>query len=116
VTAQSRTMKDQRSVSRVRANLGCRFTFEGLIHDAYIMNISLNGAFLWSPFLPSKGGHVIISLKSPLLKETLNLESEVVRTECVSNDGFSAFAVRFSHSSVGLMELVKYLSSQPKRQ
>ena len=115
MSMQRRPIKDQRSVSRITANLGCQFTFEGLIHDAYIMNVSLNGAFLWSPFTPPKGGHVIITLSTPLLKNILTLESEVVRTQSVSKDGVSAFAVRFSDSSQDLIELVKNLSSQPFR-
>jgi len=113
MSTQSRTMKDQRSVSRVAANLSCQFSFEGVLHDGYITNLSLNGAFLKSIFLPPEGGHLIITLKTPLLKNTLTLESEVVRTDCASTDGVGAFAVRFSHNSLDLIELIKNLISQP---
>ena len=106
-------MKDQRSVSRVKANLGCQFSFEGLTHEAYIMNLSLNGAFLWSSFIPPKGSHVVITLKTPLLKNTLTVESEVVRTQGALKDGLDAFAVRWSHNSLDLIELIKNLISQP---
>ena len=112
MSTQSRTIKDQRSVSRVKANLSCQFSFEGLLHDAYIMNLSLNGAFLWSTFIPPKGSHVVITLKTPLLKNGLTLESEVVRTQGAMKDGINAFAVRFSHNSLDLIELVKNLVVQ----
>jgi hypothetical protein len=113
MSLQSQTIKDQRSVSRVKANLNCQFSFEGLLHEAHIINLSLNGAFLWSSFVPPKGSHIVITLKTPLLKNTLTVESHVVRTQGVLKDGASAFAVRFSHNSLDLIELVKNLVAQP---
>jgi hypothetical protein len=113
MSTQSRTMKDQRSVSRVTANLGCQFTFEGAVHDGYIVNLSLNGAFLRSLFIPPEGSHIAVTLKTPLAKNILTLESEVVRTDSALKDGVGAFAVRFSYSSLDLIELIKNLISQP---
>jgi hypothetical protein len=111
----SRIIKDQRSVSRVAANLECQFTFGEGTYEAQIRNLSLNGAFLWSPFIPPQNSHIVITLKTPLLKNTLTVESEVVRTERASKNGVSAFAVRFSHNSLDLIELIKDLVSQPLR-
>ena len=107
--------KDKRAVSRVAANLRCQFSIEGLVHEAYIANLSLDGAFLLSDFIPPEKSRVVITLKSPLLKNTLTMESEVVRTECVLKEGADAFAVRFSHTSLDLIELVKKLISEPFR-
>jgi hypothetical protein len=111
VAMPTRALNEKRAVSRYPTNFGCQFTFEGLIHDANIMNLSLDGAFLRSPFVPPKGSHVVITLRTPLLKDILTVESEVVRTEFASKDGLDAFAVRFCHSS----ELSKNLISQPSR-
>jgi hypothetical protein len=107
--------RENRAVSRVRASLRCQFNFEGLVHDAYVTNISLNGAFLLSDFIPQEKSQVVITLGSPLLKNTFTLDSEVVRTERVLKDGVDGFAVRFSATSLDLIELVKGLASQPYR-
>jgi hypothetical protein len=81
------------------------------MHDANVMNLSLDGAFLRSAFVPPKGSHVVITLETPLLKNILTAESEVVRTESASRDGVGAFAVRFCPSS----ELSRNLTSEPFR-
>jgi len=110
---QSRLIKDQRSVSRVAANLECQFAFEKITYEAHITNLSMNGAFLSSSFTPPKNGHIVITLPVPHLKKVLILESKVVRTDGSSQHGFGAFAVRFSYSSLDLIELIKNLISQP---
>ena len=115
MSIQSRGVRDRRAVSRVRANLECRFTFEELVQDAHITNISLNGALILSPCLPPEESHIVLTITSPLLKTPLTIGSNVVRTECVSADGIGAFAVVFSHSSLDLIELIKNLISQPFR-
>ena len=115
VSVQIRTMKDRRSAARVRAYLLCQFTFEGITHDAYMPNLSLNSAFLRSFFVPPMNSHVVITLRTPLLKNVLTLESEVVRTESATEYQIAGFAVVFSHISLDLIELIKNLISQPFR-
>ena len=105
---QNRPAKDRRSDLRVKANLSCQFTFEGIVHDSYIMNLSMNGAFIWSSFIPPKGSRIVITLRTPL-KNSLAMECEVVRTESALRSGISAFGVRFSHGSSDLSELIKAL-------
>jgi CheY-specific phosphatase CheX len=111
VSIPARAMREKRAVLRHPTNFSCQFTFEGIIHDANMMNLSLDGAFLWSPFVPPKGSRVVVTLRTPLSEDILTTESEVVRTECASENGVDAFAVRFCNSS----ELSKKLVSQPFR-
>ena len=101
-----RPIQDRRLTSRVTADLHCDFSIEGLIHEATITNLSLNGALMLSSFIPPERSHIVITLRSPLLKSPLAMESEVVRTESALRNGAEAFAVRFSHTSLDLIELI----------
>ena len=95
------------------ARLKCQFTFSGVSHEAFIRDISLNGAFLWSSFVPAQGCDVLIRLETPLLKNTLVLEGKVVRTDHTPTDhgDENAFAIRFSHASAELIVLISKLVS-----
>jgi hypothetical protein len=108
-------VQDRRLASRVTANLHCKFSFKGLVHEAYVTNLSLNGALLSSPFRPPERSNIVITLKSTLLKNPLTMPSEVVLTDFVLENGMDEFAVRFSHTSLDLIELIKHLFSQPFR-
>jgi len=114
MSANNCAANNRRSVSRIQADLNCQFSFEGLAHDARIANLSLNGALLASSFIPPEKSAVVLTIRTPL-KNFLILESEVVRTEDLLNDGADGFAVRFSHISLDLIELIKNLVSQPFR-
>ena len=110
---QGRPVQDRRSASRVMAQLKCQFTFGGVSHEAFIRDISLNGAFLWSTVVPAQGSNVLIRLETPLLKNTLALEGKVVRTDRTPKDHVNenAFAISFSHASAELIVLISKLVS-----
>jgi len=79
-------------------------------------NLSLNGAFLRAFFVPPTNSQIVITLRTPLLKNVVTLESEVVRMEPATEYRIAGFAVRFCDTSVDLIELVANLISQPSRQ
>jgi hypothetical protein len=93
VSIQNRAVTENRAVSRYPTNFSCRFGFGGLFHDANMMNISMDGAFLWSSFVPPQGSHVVITLRSPVLKSISTMEGEVVRTESALEGGVNAVEV-----------------------
>lgn len=113
--SQACPIEKRRAVLRYDTDFVCQFTFEGLAQDACIENLSLDGAFLRSRFLPPAGCRILITLKTPLLKNALAMEGYIVRTECASTEEVGGFAVKFSHTSLDLIELVKNLISQPFR-
>ncbi len=110
---RSRVTQDRRKNARLMTFLACQFTFEGTSYKAVILDLSLKGAFISSPFLPPKGGTIAITLETPHLEEPLKLEGEVVRgTWGMSDHGrLGRFGVRFNHSSLKLIQLINRLSS-----
>jgi hypothetical protein len=75
----NRVTQDRRSLSRMTALMQCTFTYDGVSHEAVVVNLSMGGAFLSSRFLPPKGASVEVTLQSRHLKHTLTLEARVVR-------------------------------------
>jgi hypothetical protein len=110
---KNRLIRDRRLISRVPARLGCRFTYQGIGRDAVIIDLSLNGAYLASKFLPPTGGDVSIALTTQASKCALTLEGKVVRGgESVSDHGtLSRFAVRFDRTSLELIKLINQLAA-----
>jgi hypothetical protein len=116
MSTKSRPIQDRRKLSRVQTHLGCQFTFEGIEYEAFILDVSLAGAFLWSAFMPPWGASISIRLKTSLLENPLILEGQIVRRDCkqVERGTGNAFAIRFSHSSPGLIVLINKLVNPPK--
>ena len=100
-------------ISRVPARLNCRFNYEGVSHEAVIIDLSLNGAFLASKFMPPTGSLVAMTVKIPQLKNALTLEAKVIRGTSTSSDhgSLSRFAIRFDHQSLELIGLLNTLAS-----
>ena len=94
----------------------CKFTIEGVEHEAFIRDISLTGAFLWHTIMPPKGAHVSIKLEAASLDSPLILEGRVVRNDCKNTDRgtVSAFAVTFSNSSPEFIRLIGELSHESR--
>ena len=113
VPIRSRVAKDRRLISRVAALLECQFTFAGVNYEATIVDLSLQGAFLSSKFLPPNDSSVTVSLQTPHLKEKLVVEGKVIRGGWGMSElgELSRFGIRFSHSSLDLIELISRLNS-----
>jgi hypothetical protein len=113
VEIKNRVTQDRRVISRVAARLNCTFKSEGVSHDGVIVDLSLRGAFLSSKWLPPQGGNVVITLQTPLLKKTLILEGKVMRGDWTMSDHgqLGRFGIRFSHTSLDLIELINRLSA-----
>ncbi len=110
---QNRVTQDRRKISRVPARLPCRFSIKGESHEATLLDLSLNGAFLSSKFLPPNGSGIRVTLQTPSLKNPLDLDATVIRGNCVNSDhgSLSRFAIRFHSSSLDLMKLIQQLIS-----
>ena len=106
-----RIVQDHRFSARAEAHLECHFSFEGVTHEAFIRDISLKAAFLWSVFTPPIDGEVIVTLDTHLLTNTLTLEGRVVRNDCglTGRGNASAFVVFFNHSPLALLKLINQL-------
>lgn len=115
MSTQSRPVQDHRAVSRVQAHLGCQFTFEGIEYEAFIQNISLNGAFLWSTFIPPLGANLFIRLNTSLLEDPLILEDRIVLYDCKQTERgtVGGFAIMFSYNSPVLVRLINKLVNPP---
>ena len=113
MATRKRAGRDHGPVSRVIAYLNCEVTFDGVCHEGFVRDLSLNGAFLHANFVPPLGGAVLIKLAAPCLKNALVLKSKVVRTEVTwtERSRVNAFAIRFVHSSPELVELINKLAA-----
>jgi hypothetical protein len=112
---KSRVTQDRRGISRVVARLDCMFTCDGVSHEAVMVDLSLKGAFLSSRWLPPPGSKITATLQTPLLARTLKLEGEVMRGDWIMSDHgkLGRFGIRFSHTSLELIELInKLMTSQ----
>jgi hypothetical protein len=113
MTIKSRVTQDRRNTSRVMARLDCSFTLKGTRYEAVIVDLSMKGAFLSSPFLPSTGSIITIELGPPAVKEPLSFECTVLRGTWVMADHGKRgrFSIRFGSSNPELMLLIsKYHS------
>jgi hypothetical protein len=99
-------------ISRIRARLNCRFTHEGVSREAVIIDLSLNGAYLASKFLPPKDSTVTITLKTSPSKNALTLEGKVVRGGSSLSDhgSLSRFGIQFNQQSLELIGLLYSLA------
>jgi len=105
---RSRATQDRRKVSRVIARLNCSFTSGEKKYDGVIVNLSLQGAFISSKFLPPDGSTVTVELRPPSVKKPLSFQSTVLRgTWAMSEHGkMGRFGIRFDVSNPELMLLV----------
>ena len=112
---QSCPVQDRRAVSRVKVHLGCIFIFDGIEYDAFIRDISLKGAFLWSSFMPPCGTNLVVRIRTSLLEDPLILESKIVRCDCKQEErgAVGGFAITFSYDSPVLVRLINKLANFP---
>ena len=105
---RSRMTQDRRSISRVITRLDCEFSYQGISHEAVIVDLSFNGAFLSSKFLPPTNSLIAVTLKTPLLNKPLTLEGKVLR----GGSGFSEhgrvdrFGIKFGDTSLDIVQLI----------
>ncbi len=111
MATQRRPIQDRRAALRYYANLTCQFTFEENEYEAFIREISLIGAFLWSTFMPPRGADVSVKLETSLLRYPLILEGKIARRDCKYTEWgkVGAFAITFSHRPPGLISLINKL-------
>jgi len=100
-------------VSRVPARLNCHFAYDGASYEGVIIDLSLNGAYIASKFLPPKDAYVTVNLMPPAAKNPIILEGKVIRGgSTVSDHGsLSRFGIRFNRQSLELLNLLASLAS-----
>jgi hypothetical protein len=113
MATQTRPTPDRRAALRVKVHLACKFIFEGTEYEAYIKNISPMGALLWSAFMPPRAADASIKVETSLVNYPLILGAKIVRRECkLTEQGkVAVFAIKFAHSSPGLILLISKLMS-----
>ena len=113
MSTKSRVLQDRRQMSRVASHLKCQVSYNETSYDAIILNLSLNGAYISSSFLPSVGETVTITLRTLDLKNSLIIEGLVVRGNSgVSDHGvLKRFGIQFNHSYLQLISIISKLSS-----
>ena len=111
---RSRVNQDQRRSSRTIALIDCEIAFNGTVHKAVIVNLSMNGALISSKSLPPEGNTISIHIDSPHLKRRLMLEAQVLSGSWVSqtNERAGRFRVRFSSNPPELLHLHYTLSKK----
>jgi hypothetical protein len=112
IKMKSRVTQDRRHISRIGTRFECHFTHEGARHNAVVIDLSLNGAFLSAKVLPQIGDLVTLSLKLPTSKNTMEVQGKVIRGTWGNSDHgkLGRFGIRFSHTP---LDIVKFIS-QPK--
>ncbi len=73
-----------------------------------MIDISLNGAFLSSTFMPQIGDSVTLKLKLPPHKDSLELPGKVVRGAWAMSDHgkLGRFGLRFSHTPLDIVRFI----------
>jgi hypothetical protein len=94
-------LRDRRAASRLKVDLKCRFTFNGVEHEGLIKDISLMSAFARSSFVPPPAAEISLKIATSLLKTPLVLEGTIVRRDCNNAvpGGMGAFAVKFKYAA-----------------
>jgi hypothetical protein len=97
--------------------LDCCFEYEGKKHDAVIIDISLNGAYLSSRFLPPSGRIVRVVVKVPGAGTPIVLEGPVTRiSRGMTEYGItSRFGMEFPSPPLQLSEVISALVSGKMR-
>ena len=128
---QSHVLQDRRRLSRISTKMVCRFSadrHEG-DYEALMLDLSAEGAFLSSAFLPAPQSKVFITLVADCLKEPLTLEGTVMRnvdetplmlqatvrrsiSAASEYGGVCQFGVEFENPPPGLTRLISSISEE----
>jgi hypothetical protein len=106
-------VQDRRAVSRVSADMECRYTYDGMEYSGFVREISLKGALLLSSYMPPHGAAISIRLNASLRDGQLLLDAKVVRRDCKDTERgtVKAFGVAIHNGSLALAQLVTRLAA-----
>ena len=76
---RTRALQDRRRLSRVSAQMECQFVSDDKEYEALLLDLSHEGAFLSSSFLPARQSKILITLEADCLKAPLTLKGTVLR-------------------------------------
>jgi len=109
VTIRSRVTQDRRKLSRIAVRLDCRFEFKEKSYDALITDISLEGAFCSTSFLPPLGSRILVGIQLEHLHKPILIEGNILRVSGSGSDyrKQGSFSVQFVRTP---LELIKFIS------
>jgi len=105
---------DRRRLSRISTQMECRFISDGKEYEAIILDLSREGAFLASTFLPEQQSGIFIHIEAESLQQApLTLKGTVTRNTTFAHGKMCQFGVEFKNPPTGLLRLISALF--PKR-
>lgn len=95
------------------ALLDCHFTVGRTRYNAVVINLSMKGAFLSSPFLPPNGTSLTVEIQHASAKKALVFDGTVIRGTWVNSDHgrLGRFGITFGNAPIGLLALISQLNS-----
>jgi len=126
----NRALQDRRRLSRVPTQMICRFISDDKEYDALLLDLSHEGAFLSSTFLPARQSKILITFEADCLKAPLTLKGTVTRNvskapkmlyeafkrETASGHGeVYRFGVELEDSPPELLKIISALSADRRR-
>jgi len=106
---------DRRRQSRISTQMKCRFRCDNKEYDAFILDLSKEGASISSTFRPPRQSEIFITVEADCLEEPLKLTGTVARSINVmamfGRRTPNQFGVEFKNPPQGLLRLISALSS-----
>ncbi len=111
------TAQDRRRMSRIATCLDCRFESSGISRDGVVIDLSLEGAYVSSSFIPPEDGRIRLTILSDLVKRPLAIEGRVRRWHVgMAESGKGRFGVKFDHAPIDLADLIRRLVNNPSKE
>ena len=116
-TVRSRVLQDRRRLSRIGTNMKCQFRAGGRDYEAFMLDLSHEGTFLSSSFMPAAKSKVFLTISADFLKAPLELKGTVIRSNsAMSEHGqVGRFGVEFENPPLDLLRLISTLSTGPNK-
>ncbi|MDR0842269.1 MAG: PilZ domain-containing protein [Acidobacteriota bacterium] len=112
-TVRSRVLQDRRRLARIGTHMKCQFRANGEEYEALMLDLSQEGAFLSSSFLPASKSKIFLNLQAECLKSPLELKGTVMRgVSAMSEHGrVGQFGVEFENPPLDLIRLISAFSA-----
>ena len=112
-TVRSRVLQDRRRLSRIGTHMKCQFRIGGSDYEATMLDLSHEGAFLSSSFMPAAKNKIFLTISADCLKAPLELKGTVLRSTSSMSDHGSVgrFGVEFENPPLDLLRLISTLSA-----
>ena len=106
---------DRRRLARISTQVECRFMHDNKEYEATIIDMSQEGAFLSSTFLPNKQSEIFINIKADCLDAPLRLSGTVARSISGKNGASDRFGVAYDTPPSSIRRLISTASFERRR-